>query len=284
MADTLAPSPKRSATRASADRDAAADDSRATPTSVNIGISIVIPFHNEQDSAGRLLDECLSVLDGMSAIRAEIVAIDDGSVDNTAAILNAAAATDARIRVLTFHHNRGQAPALYYGLEQARGSLLVTLDGDGQNNPADIPAMIEQLHSSGADLVSGVRVRRRDSLLRRFMSRLANRVRGILLNDGVTDSGCALKVFHRSVTESLIPIQTLYSFIPALARAAGKKIVECPVDHRQRIGGRTHYGLSVFLWRPALDMLGVWWFSRRRFAEAQLIDPEISEVAVIVGE
>lgn len=235
-------------------------------------ISIVVPFHDEQQSVTQVLDECLSVLDEMTGAKGEVIAIDDGSGDDTGKILDQAAAQDRRIRVLTFQRNCGQAPALYYGLKLATGEILVTLDGDGQNNPADIPAMVERLQDSGADLVSGVRVHRRDSLLRRSMSRLANRVRGILLNDGVTDSGCAIKVFRRQVTGALIPIQTLYSFVPALARAAGKKIVECPVDHRPRTGGRTHYGLSVFLWRPMLDMLGVWWFSRRRFAEAQLIE------------
>ena len=127
---------------------------------------------------------------------------------------------------------------------------MATLDGDGQNDPADFPAMIARLRDGDVDLVSGIRIDRQDSWLRKFMSRLANRVRGVFLDDGVTDSGCAIKVFRRSVVDSLIPLRTLYSFIPALAKGAGYRIAECPVRHRDRDGGKTHYGLSVFLWRP----------------------------------
>ncbi|MCB1229089.1 MAG: glycosyltransferase, partial [Verrucomicrobiae bacterium] len=228
-------------------------------------ISIVVPFHNEEENVEPVLDHCLLALSSMPGKRCEIIAINDGSTDRTGEILRKISERDGRVRILAFSRNCGQAPALYHGLRMARGEILVTLDGDGQNNPGDIPAMIERLESSGADLVSGVRVDRRDSRLRRWMSRLANRIRRSILDDGVTDSGCALKVFRRSVVDSLIPIRTLYSFIPALAKAAGNRIEECPVDHRERQGGQTHYGLRVMLWRPALDLLGVWWFSRRRF-------------------
>jgi len=156
---------------------------------------------------------------------------------------------------------------LYHGLRAARGQLVATLDGDGQNNPADFPAMIQMLEESGVDMVTGVRVSRQDSWLRKIMSRLANGVRCFFLNDGISDSGCAIKVFRKSVVDSLIPLKTLYSFIPALAKAGGHTVVECPVDHRNRVGGETHYGLGAFLWRPFVDMMGVWWFSRRRFLD-----------------
>ncbi|MCB1064232.1 MAG: glycosyltransferase family 2 protein [Verrucomicrobiae bacterium] len=230
----------------------------------------MIPFHNEEACAKKLIDECLAALELIPKVRAEIIAIDDGSQDSTLEILKAASRADARIEVIHFPHNRGQAPALYYGLKHASGEIVVTLDGDGQNNPADIPALLARLKETDADLVSGVRANRQDSRLRKFLSRFANRVRGSILNDGVTDSGCALKAFRRSVIHSLIPIRTLYSFIPALAKAGGHVVTECPVDHRSRDGGISHYGLGPFLWRPALDMIGVWWFTRRSFTTRNL--------------
>ncbi len=232
-----------------------------------IDFSIVIPFHNEEDNVAKVIHECQAALASLPDTHGEIIVVNDGSADNTAAIMESEAKADERIKVITFKQNQGQAPALYYGLKAAKGTLVATLDGDGQNDPADFPAMIERLNSSGADLVSGIRVNRHDSGLRKAMSRLANGVRGFMLNDGVTDSGCAIKVFRRSVVDSLIPLKTLYSFIPALASAGGHSIVECPVNHRDRVGGETHYGLGAFLWRPAVDMVGVWWFSKRRFAD-----------------
>ncbi len=240
--------------------------------SSRIDFSIVIPFHDEEESVDSVIGECLSVLDQLTNLESEVVAVDDGSSDGTATLLANLGSRDERVRVLTFAQNQGQAPALFYGLRAARGNLVATLDGDGQNNPADFPAMIARLKQEDAGLVSGVRVHRHDSWLRRTMSRVANRVRDFFLNDGVTDSGCAIKVFRRTVVESLIPLKTLYSFIPALANAAGHRVVECPVDHRDRVGGRTHYGLRVMLWRPAVDMLGVWWFCRRRFPETGEIE------------
>lgn len=232
-----------------------------------IDFSIVVPFHNEQDNLNGVIAECFAALDELSPMKGEVIAVNDGSSDRTGERLAEEAEKDDRLHVITFAKNRGQAPALYHGLRVARGNYVATLDGDGQNNPADFSAMIELLESTGADLVSGIRVNRQDSWLRKAMSRLANGVRGIFLKDGVTDSGCAIKVFRRSVVDSLIPLKTLYSFIPALAKAGGHTVAECPVDHRDRTGGETHYGLGVFLWLPFVDMLGVWWFSKRRFVE-----------------
>lgn len=130
------------------------------------------------------------------------------------------------------------------------------LDGDGQNDPADLPALLDQL--SIADLVAGVRVNRQDSWLRRTMSRLANAIRSRLLGDGARDAGCALKAFRREVREAFVPIRTLYSFTPALAAAAGFRVIEWEVQHRPRTHGASKYGLGVMLWRPLADMLGVW--------------------------
>ena len=224
---------------------------------------MVIPFFNEAESAASLLEEVRRSLAGMERPY-EVICLDDGSRDGTAATLATAAHGWPECRIYRFTGNRGQAAALYFGILRATGAIIVTLDGDGQNDPADIPRLVARL--ARADLVAGVRVKRDDSRLRRTMSRLANAVRSRVLRDQVRDSGCALKAFRREVREAFIPIRTLYSFIPALARAAGFRIVEEPVNHRPRTKGVSKYGLGVMLWRPLIDMLGVCWFIRRRCA------------------
>jgi glycosyltransferase involved in cell wall biosynthesis len=158
--------------------------------------------------------------------------------------------------------NCGQAAALYYGMKKARGRIIILMDGDGQNDPRDLPVILEPL--AKFDMVVGDRVDRKDNFLRRVMSRAANKIRRRILNDSISDSGCGIKAFHRSVVDAFIPIRTLYSFIPALAISAGFSVKEVPVRHRPRLGGKSKYGVRQFLWRPILDMLGVWWFTRRR--------------------
>ncbi|QIF03816.1 glycosyltransferase family 2 protein [Roseimicrobium sp. ORNL1] len=225
--------------------------------------TIVIPFYNEGPNVATLLNEVRGVMREVP-IAYEILAINDGSTDDTKAELYSVMSTWRCLRVIDLQKNSGQAAALWTGFKQARGGVIVTMDGDGQNDPADIPRILEAVEH-GADMVAGIRATRRDSLLRKLMSRLANAVRNLVLHDGIRDSGCALKGFRREVCGSFIPIRTLYSFMPALAKAAGYRIEQLPVNHRERTAGRSKYGLGVMLWRPVLDMLGIWWFSSRRF-------------------
>lgn len=235
----------------------------SAPSGVRPRFSVVVPFFNEEENAPGLLAEIEAAMDALGEAW-ELLMVDDGSRDGTGAQLAAAAARRSELRHLRLPVNRGQAAALDAGLRRARGEILITLDGDGQNDPADIPALLARLDS--ADMVVGIRVGRRDSWLRRAMSRLANGVRGRLLADGMRDSGCALKVFRAEVVDTLLPMRTLYSFMPALARAGGYRLAELPVRHRPRGGGRSSYGLGAFLWRPTLDLLGVWWLRHRTFA------------------
>jgi glycosyltransferase involved in cell wall biosynthesis len=225
-------------------------------------LSVVVPFFDEAECARFVIDELRSTLAALGR-SFEIVAVDDGSRDGTGEILAALAAEDPRVRLLRWQPNRGQAAALYWGLRAARAPILVTMDGDGQNDPAGIPTLLAALGE--ADLAVGIRAERRDSTLRRAMSRLANAVRARLLRDGLRDGGCALKAMRREVVEALVPIRTLYSFLPALAAGAGFRLAQREVPHRPRRGGRSSYGLRQFLWRPLLDLVGVWWFLRRRF-------------------
>jgi dolichol-phosphate mannosyltransferase len=229
--------------------------------SISPDYSVVVPFYNEAESAGDLLSEIREVMGSLPGAY-EAIFVDDGSRDETARLLRGRAAEWPECRVFQFACNQGQAAALYYGIMQAVAPVIVVMDGDGQNDPHDIPALLEAL--PGFDMVAGIRANRQDSRLRKWMSRTANAVRSRILGDGVTDSGCALKVFRREVRESLLPIRTLYSFIPALAVAAGFRVTEQAVNHRPRLKGTSSYGLGVMLWRPIADMAGIWWFIGRR--------------------
>jgi glycosyltransferase involved in cell wall biosynthesis len=236
-------------------------------TAVPPRLSVVIPFFDEDEAAPALLAELRPVVEGLGTI--EVLLIDDGSHDGTGRVLDEVAAAWPAVRVFHFAQNHGQGPALYFGIHRATGDAIALLDGDGQNDPADLPALIAALDE--ADFVTGIRAKRRDSTLRRFMSRFANAVRSRVLRDGVRDTGCGLKVFRREVRESFVPLRTLYSFLPAMARAAGFRVAERTVAHRARTRGVSKYGLWVMLWRPLVDMLGMAWFIRRRGASPSRI-------------
>jgi dolichol-phosphate mannosyltransferase len=223
--------------------------------------SVVIPFFNEEKNVGPVLQELRDVLQNQSGSY-EVVVVDDGSLDGTAMRLRQETAGWPAARVFQLARNCGQAGALLAGMRSAKGKDIVLLDGDGQNDPRDIEKALRSLDRY--DMVMGHRVDRHDSFKRRLISNVGNSVRRIFTNDGVSDAGCGLKVFHREVLDAFIPIRTLYSFMPALAKAAGFSIGEVPVNHRPRRSGIPKYNLRVFLWRPAVDLLGVWWFSHRR--------------------
>lgn len=223
--------------------------------------SIVIPVYNEADVVGILLDELRNFASTWRADY-ELLLVDDGSSDRTAEIIDTQFANWGQGHLIRLSRNCGQAAALYYGMKRARGQIVILLDGDGQNDPHDIPKILEPLNE--VDMTVGIRVERRDSFIRRAMSRLANAIRSRILGDGVADTGCGIKAFHRQVIDAFIPMQTLYSFIPALAVSAGYTIRQVPVRHRPRRGGKSKYGVRQFLWKPLLDMAGVWWFARRR--------------------
>jgi glycosyltransferase involved in cell wall biosynthesis len=223
--------------------------------------SIVIPVYNEEDVIGSLLDEVRSFTNSWQ-VDYELLLIDDGSLDRTPLVVRDRFANWSQGRLIRLSRNSGQAAALYHGMKCARGEVVILMDGDGQNDPLDIPKLLAPLDQF--DMVVGVRVNRQDSFVRRKMSLLANAIRGRILRDGVSDSGCGIKAFHRRVVEAFVPIRTLYSFMPALAISAGFSLRQVPVHHRARKGGKSKYGVRQFLWRPLLDLFGVWWFSHRR--------------------
>ena len=225
--------------------------------------SLVIPLYNESGNILPLVESCVDVLTARGPAF-EIVLVNDGSTDQTAAEIAAACARWPQCHALTLPHG-GQAAALLAGLKAAQGPLLLTLDGDGQNDPRDFPPLIDLVESDQLDVACGWRMDRHDSALRKVMSRLGNAVRRRFLNDGVHDSGCQLRVMRRAVVAALFPFELMQSFLPAIAVAAGFRVGERPVRHHPRRHGESKYGFLRLWWRPALAMLRLRPELRRRF-------------------
>ena len=227
-----------------------------TQTTSSSEISVVVPLFNEEESIAILQTELNAALKGFDY---EIIFVDDGSVDRTAERIE----TAPNIHLIRFEKNSGQSAAIYAGVTATRGGTLVIIDGDLQNDPADIPKLLAEI-ARGADLVCGYRVQRRDTLVKRATSRIANAVRSRYTKDGVRDTGCTLKAMRRECMSTLLPFKGMHRFIPALVKAAGYRLVEVPVNHRPRRFGQSKYGLGNRALRATVDMFGVRWLLSRR--------------------
>jgi dolichol-phosphate mannosyltransferase len=219
-------------------------------------VSVIVPVYNEEENVPILQAELKAAL---RAIDHEFIFVDDGSADQTAERIEAA----PNLRVIRFEKNAGQSAAIYAGLQAARGGILVLIDGDLQNDPADIPKLVDEI-SRGADLVCGYRAQRRDTRVKRLTSQIANAVRSRYTKDGVRDTGCTLKAMRRECVSALVPFKGMHRFIPALIKDAGYRLVEIPVNHRPRRFGQTKYGLGNRAVRATIDMFGVRWLLSRR--------------------
>jgi len=228
-------------------------------------VSVVVPVHNEADNIESLLGEITAVLDGLTEY--EVVVVDDGSSDGTPRVLQECLTRYPRLRPLRHLRNSGQSAAIATGVREARADWIVTLDGDGQNDPADIPALLTRLHGAAPGeapaMIAGWRVKRRDTWLKRVSSKVANGVRGRVLNDHTPDVGCGLKVFRRDVFVKLPQFDHMHRFLPALFQRAGAQVISVPVSHRPRAKGQSHYGMHDRLWVGIVDMLGVVWLGKR---------------------
>ncbi len=224
-------------------------------------ISIVIPVHNEADNIGQLVSEitALSLEDPY-----EVVVVNDASVDKTASILSEMKSEIPILKVISHEEKYGQSAAIATGVRYAEGELIATMDGDGQNDPSDIPKLLSVLKNNEEySMVAGFRKKRQDSPWKIMSSKIANLVRGLLLRDNTPDTGCGLKVFYRATFLALPFFDHMHRFLPALVQMQGGKITSIEVRHRSRTHGSSNYGTWDRLWAGLIDLVGVGWLRLR---------------------
>ena len=242
-------------------------------TNAEVAISVVVPVRNEAENIRPLIGEIAAALEGRWAY--EIIYVNDGSTDATAERLAEAMKQRDNLRQLRHANSAGQSAAIRSGVRAARGAIIATLDGDGQNNPAFLPDLISTLERGGErlGLVAGQRVGRKDTGFKKFQSRAANAIRGTILRDGTRDTGCGLKAFRREVFLMMPYFDGLHRFLPALVRREGLEIAYVDVVDRPRRSGVSNYGFFDRLWIGILDLAGVWWLIRRKKPT-----PDVTEV------
>lgn len=235
-------------------------------------ISLVVPVFNEEENLPVLAGEIHAAMASLGASY-EVVFVDDGSTDGSAAVLGSLARENRAVRVVRQRKNAGQSAALAAGFRFARGEVVVTLDADLQNDPADIPRLLA--HLDGCDVVCGVRAKRQDRWVRRISSRIANAVRNRLTHESIADVGCTLRAVRAEYLRQLPMFNGMHRFLPTLLRMEGARIVEVPVNHRPRLHGQAKYGIGNRLWRALADLFAVRWMQKR------WIDRRLSEEAAI---
>jgi glycosyltransferase involved in cell wall biosynthesis len=222
--------------------------------------SVVIPLKNEQENISDLVHELEPI---MLALKSpwELLCIDDGSTDDTLKILQKLSEEKPYIRILAFDRNYGQSCAFDAGFRNAKGEWVITLDGDRQNDPADIPHMLKK--TAEADLVCGRRVNRRDPWHKKITSKLANFIRSRLCHDNINDTGCSLKVYRTACLKNIKMFKGMHRFLPALFLIEGFRVTEVPVNHRERLKGSTKYNLFNRSFNTIADLLAVRWMLKR---------------------
>lgn len=233
--------------------------------------SIVIPVYNEADNIEPMVREIAAAFAGRPESY-EVIFVDDASSDGSVALIERLAQDYPAVRCLRHKRNFGQSAAVGSGFHGARGEWIGTLDGDGQNDPADLPKMLDAARRLGVDCVTGVRAKRQDSALRLFSSRVANRFRDWMTGDRVTDSACGARVLKRACVAELPVFNGLHRFMPTLLRAKGFTVAEMDVNHRPRLAGVSKYGVHNRLWRGLRDCVGVRWFVARSMPAQRLHD------------
>lgn len=232
--------------------------------SAELELSVVVPVYNEQDNVVPLVEEIVAALEP-SGRHYEIVYVDDASRDDTLKVLRELMTRQPRLRVVRHLQQAGQSTAVRSGARHAQGRWIATLDGDGQNDPADIPKLLAERDRAAPSvkLYAGWRTERRDDWLKRVSSKIANRVRAGLLKDATPDTGCGIKLIERALFLELPYFSHMHRFLPALVRRAGYGVQSVPVRHRPRTRGSSKYGLWNRLWVGIVDLFGVAWLQRR---------------------
>ncbi|HVT44143.1 MAG TPA: glycosyltransferase family 2 protein [Thermoanaerobaculia bacterium] len=225
-------------------------------------LSVVFPLFNEAESIPTLIAELHQALD-RRPWRWEMIAVNDGSTDQSLEVLRAMRSEDPSLRIISLERNSGQTAALDAGWRAARGRYVVSIDADLQNDPADIPPMVDQLEGLGVDMVIGMRANRRDGRWKRMQSKIGNAVRNWITRDRVTDTGCSLKVVRREVIDRVRLFHGMHRFLPTLVRLEGFSVIEVPVNHRPRRYGASSYGAMNRATRGLIDCFVVRWMSRR---------------------
>jgi len=244
--------------------EASPTEASPSTSSAEPAVSVVVPVRNEEQNIAPLIDEIDTALGKQWSY--EIIYVNDGSSDATGERLLELMKTRSNLRQIRHEKSAGQSAAVRSGVRAARGSIVVTLDGDGQNNPAFLPALILAIEQGGGriGLAAGQRVGRQDTAFKKWQSRIANTVRNAILKDGTRDTGCGLKGFRREVFLALPYFDGLHRFLPALVRREGFEIVYVDVIDRPRRSGVSNYGFFDRLWVGLMDLAGVWWLIHRK--------------------
>lgn len=230
-------------------------------THANLSYSLVIPLKDEEENIIPLLEEIESVMQSLDR-GWEVICIEDGSTDRTQAILKNLAAEKPYLRILIFSKNFGQSSAFDAGFKMARGEFVITLDGDRQNDPRDIPRLLQAAENH--DLVCGIRLNRKDSLVKKWTSKIANSIRSRLCKDGVQDTGCSLKVYRTACLKQIKMFHGMHRFLPALFQIEGYRVTQIPVNHRERTKGVTKYNFFNRSFNTIADMWAVRWMRKRK--------------------
>ncbi len=249
-----------------------------------VDLSIVVPVYDEAENIRCLADEIEAAL-GAADVRWECVWVDDGSRDGSLMEIKALVARGtAPHRYVALSSNQGQSAALWAGFLRCRGRWIATLDGDGQNDPSDLPRMLEMIRKGSCEMITGWRRKRNDGWIRRVSSRVANAFRSAVTGAVVRDVGCSTRIFRRTCLEGLPVFRGFHRFFPTLVAARGGRVVEIPVNHRPRLKGTSKYNVGNRLWVGLFDTFGVYWFQRRgvfpdvrESSDGQGFEPRLTE-------
>lgn len=234
---------------------------QASPPSAAPVVSLIIPVYNEERNLPVLLDEICAAMAAQSR-EWEALFVDDGSTDNSLPVLQQLAVREPRLHYIAFEQNRGQSAAFAAGFQEARGEIFVTLDSDLQNDPADIPTLL-QVYEQGHDMVIGWRAKRQDNLVKRLSSKIANGIRNALSNENVKDTGCSLKVLKASYARRLPMFTGMHRFFPTLMKMQDARVAEVKVNHRPRLHGSSKYGVWDRAFSALYDLFAVRWMQSR---------------------